>query len=236
MRFWLLSVLLVLALATETGAFPLPLAGWPRLDAKVVSLKEGRTVGVVVQQRDYSCGAAAVATLLTYHFGQRTSEEEVLEVMSQVGSQEVIKEKGFSLLDMKRYLDQRGYQAAGFRLDVDQLAKVKVPGIILIDTMSYQHFVVLKGVVEGMAFLADPALGNRAMELAKLAQDWNGVFLAAAGPQGEEREGFTLWKPEVRGVSLALRPKDRMEHFIPLDPTMRIWDIAKPVRNSPWRD
>ncbi|MFH0809887.1 MAG: C39 family peptidase [Pseudomonadota bacterium] len=226
----------VIALPSGVGAFPLPLAAGPRLDRKVLSLKEARTVGIVTQQHDYSCGAAAVATLLTYHFGRLTTEEEVLDVMARTGSAELIKEKGFSLLDMKRFLDAIKYQSAGFKFTVEQLSSLKVPGIILIDTMTYQHFVVLKGVRDGLAFLADPALGNRAMRLEELQQAWNGVFLAALGQKKDDSQGFQLWKPEVRGLSRALHARDRGEHFIPLDPTMRLWDITKPVRNSPWHN
>ena len=224
------------ALPLAASAFPLPLAAGPRLDRKVVSMKEARTVGIVLQQRDYSCGAAAVATLLTYHFGRQTAEQEIMDLMTEVSNEETIKEKGFSLLDMKRSFESLNYQSAGFKLDVEQLAKLKVPGIILIDTLSYQHFVVLKGVREGLAFLADPALGNRAMPLEELAKAWNGVFLAAVGLEDEDGPGFRLWKPEVRGMGLALRAKDRLEHYICLDPTMRLWDISEPIRNSPWRD
>jgi hypothetical protein len=227
---------LLLLPARNAGAFPLPLPLGPRLDSKVVSLKEGRTVGLVVQRRDYSCGAAALATLLTYHFGRPTSEEEILRLMEQVGNEEIIKEKGFSLLDMKRSLEKLNYQSAGFKLDVAQLAKVKIPGVILIDTMSYKHFVVFKGLREGLAFLADPALGNRAISLEELEKAWNGVFLAAVGSQSEDSPGFKFWKPEVRGLSRALRARDRAEQLICLDPTVKLWDITPRVRNSPWRD
>lgn len=229
MTFWL--TLMLTALPVAALAFPLPLASGPRLDCRVMSLKESRTAGLVVQSRDFSCGAAAVATLLSYHFGRPTTEQEVVEAMTQAGDPELIRQKGFSLLDMKRFLEAAGYQAGGFRLELEQLERVQVPGIILIDTLSYQHFVVLKGVSEGRAFLADPALGHRAMTMEELAKAWNGVLLAAAGPQSEDALGFKLWKPEARGLSVALRPKDRMEHFIPLDPTMKIWDFAKPLRS-----
>jgi predicted double-glycine peptidase len=217
--------LLVCSLPPVACAFALPLAAGPRLDVKVVSMKKARTVGIVVQQRDYSCGAAAVATLLTYYFGRVTTEEEVVSQMAKLGDEKLIKEKGFSLLQMKRFFELISYQAAGFRMGIDDLAKTKVPGIILITTMSYQHFVVLKGIRQGVAFLADPALGNRAMSLDELAKAWNGVLLAALGPIKEGSQGFQLSKPEVRGLSLALRSESGVPHFIPLDPTFRLWDI-----------
>ena len=70
-------VLALLSLPLPAAAYPLPLAAGPRLDKKVVSMKESRTTRIVVQQKDYTCGAAAIATLLTYQFGRKTSEEDV---------------------------------------------------------------------------------------------------------------------------------------------------------------
>src|SRR3546814_14224143 len=43
----------------------------------VTSLKEARFKTTVPQQRDFSCGSAAVATLLTYQYGQPVTEAEV---------------------------------------------------------------------------------------------------------------------------------------------------------------
>jgi predicted double-glycine peptidase len=230
MILWLLLAWLLLAPLKGACAFPLPLTSGPRLDAKVISLKEARTVGIVLQQRDYSCGAAAVATLLTYQFGRPTGEAEVLDKMRELGNEELIKQKGFSLLDMKRFLESINYQAAGFKLNLEQLADLKIPGIILIDTLSYQHFVVLKGVRDGEAFLADPALGNRAMSLEDVGKAWNGVFFAAVGPEDKNAPGFHLRKPEVRGMSRVMRASDKPIQIIGMDPTMKIWDI-----NKPWR-
>jgi hypothetical protein len=45
------------------------------------SLKELRDRYVIKQQLDYSCGAAALATLLIYYFGEETSEPEILQIL-----------------------------------------------------------------------------------------------------------------------------------------------------------
>ncbi|WP_204283799.1 C39 family peptidase, partial [Klebsiella pneumoniae] len=66
---------------------------------------------VVRQQYDYSCGSAAVATLLRYHYGRPTVESDVFSAMWRSGDQAQIKRAGFSMLDMKRYLDSQGYMA-----------------------------------------------------------------------------------------------------------------------------
>src|SRR3546814_20011104 len=45
----------------------------------VMSLKEKRWTTVVRQQYDFSCGSAAVATLLTYHYETHLAEAVVVE-------------------------------------------------------------------------------------------------------------------------------------------------------------
>src|ERR671925_1893239 len=45
------------------------------------TLKELRDQYVVKQQLDYSCGAAALATLMVYYYGEETSEDEILNLL-----------------------------------------------------------------------------------------------------------------------------------------------------------
>jgi uncharacterized protein len=67
------------------------------------------------QQYDFSCGSAAVATLLTFQYDRPIDETTVFKEMYAVGDQAQIRAKGFSLLDMKRFLESRGYTADEFR-------------------------------------------------------------------------------------------------------------------------
>ncbi|MFS9669631.1 C39 family peptidase, partial [Klebsiella pneumoniae] len=73
-----------------------------------------------------------MATLLRYHYGRPTVESDVFSAMWRSGDQAQIKRAGFSMLDMKRYLDSQGYMADGYRMPLDQLAKLKTPAIALI--------------------------------------------------------------------------------------------------------
>ena len=88
----------------------------------VVSVKEARFTTTQRQQFDFSCGSAAVATLLTHHYGKPTDERAVFTQMFERGDQAKIRKEGFSMLDMKRYLESRGLRADGFQLPVDRLA------------------------------------------------------------------------------------------------------------------
>ncbi|MGH9957683.1 MAG: C39 family peptidase [Pyrinomonadaceae bacterium] len=151
------------------GAFNVP----------VQSRKEGQWGTVIRQQYDFSCGAAAVATLLTYHYDLPTREDDVLQAMVKTGNQRQIQAVGFSMLDMKRYLDNRGFRSDGFRVKLDKLAAIGVPGITMIDINGYKHFVVVKGVDDKRVLIADPALGTRVLPRASFEKMWNGAVLAA---------------------------------------------------------
>lgn len=115
------------------------------------------------QRFDFSCGSAALATLLTYQYNQPTDEMSIFTAMFEIGDQAQIRSKGFSLLDMKRYLEHRGYVADGVQAPLDILAQAGIPGIALISDHGYRHFVVLKGVESGRVLIGDPALGTRVM-------------------------------------------------------------------------
>lgn len=162
------------------GAFSLP----------VTSLKEARLQTVIRQQYDFSCGSAAVATLLTYHYGRPMSEAEAFEFMYRTGDQAKIQREGFSMLDMKRFLDDRGLRSDGFRLSLDRLAEIGVPGIALVDTHGYRHFVVVRGMKRGKVLLADPAAGSVAVDRADFERIWNGVLLAARSDVETARRHF----------------------------------------------
>lgn len=141
-------------------------AGWVTIPGssmavKVSSIKERQFRTTVRQRYDYSCGSAALATLLTYHYHDPVSEEKVFQAMWQRGDQEKIRREGFSLLDIKQYLEARGYSADGYEAPLDKLARVGIPAIALIRDNGYNHFVVIKGVNKSQVAVGDSSLGAR---------------------------------------------------------------------------
>lgn len=81
---------LLLVIGTPAGAgwvtMPGLMAGGHSLAIKVDSLKERRFLSTVRQQYDYSCGSAALATLLTYQYRDPVSEETAFKAMwEQIG-------------------------------------------------------------------------------------------------------------------------------------------------------
>ncbi|HEY4077246.1 MAG TPA: C39 family peptidase [Rhizomicrobium sp.] len=136
---------------------------------------------VIRQQYDYSCGSAALATMLRFHYGVHTDEAEVFRAMYAVGDQERIQKLGFSLLDMKKYLAALGYEADGYRLGIEDLGQLGAPAIALVQINSYKHFVVVKGYVDGHVLFGDPAQGLRMMPAAEFQKIWNGIAFVVHG-------------------------------------------------------
>jgi uncharacterized protein len=139
---------------------------------------------VVRQQYDYSCGSAALATLLAYHYGRQVSEAEVFKAMYAAGEQETIKRYGFSLLDMQGYLTKLGYKSDGYKSSLDALAKTGAPAIAVITVASYRHFVVIKGVRPNEVLVGDPALGLKIYSRSDFQKVWDGVLFVVHGPPG----------------------------------------------------
>lgn len=159
-----------------------------RYALKVTSLKEARFKATVRQQHDFSCGSAALATLLTHHYGDPVTEAAVFEAMYARGDQEKIQSEGFSLLDMKRYLREQGYQADGFELPLDKLVASGLPAIVLIAERNYHHFVVVKGLRDGRVLIGDPSIGARALSRETFESVWvNRLLFVVHNRQSQAR-------------------------------------------------
>jgi hypothetical protein len=152
-----------------------------RMRRSVVTFRDQRFRSVVRQRHDFSCGAAALATLLRYYYDDPVDELEIIVEMLQGGDAERIRREGFSLLDMKYYAEKRGYATRGFKIGPDVLERLAIPAVTLVDTRGYKHFVVIKGAENGNVFVADPARGQRKMSKEDFLDEWqNVVFFVAA--------------------------------------------------------
>nr|WP_243852860.1 C39 family peptidase [Sphingomonas naasensis] len=147
---------------------------------------------VIRQRYDFSCGSAALATLLHYHYGRALGERESFAAMWANGDQDAIRRQGFSLLDMKTYLDKIGYRAEGFRLDLAQLKQVRRPLILLLDLRGFKHFVVLKGMTDDKILVGDPMLGLTQYRWSEFGHYWNGVVLAVMRTPDRRLPSFNL--------------------------------------------
>lgn len=155
----------ILACASEAraGTVDLPIQVGGGYSVPVASLKEVKFRATVRQQFDFSCGSAALSTLLTHHYGMPLTEEVIFAEMFASGDQAKIRQEGFSLLDIKLFLEKRGLTADGFEAPLEKLAEAGIPAIVLLKENGYSHFVVVKGVRDGRVLIGDPAGGTRVM-------------------------------------------------------------------------
>lgn len=184
---------LLLATPVQAAETTLTFAGGT-VTVPVVSLREARFKSVVRQEHDFSCGSAALATLLTHHYKRPTSEAQVFEAMFAAGDQQAIQRFGFSMADMQRYLATLDLRSDGYRVGLEKLAEVGVPAITLISTKGYNHFVVIKGIKGGDVLVGDPAMGLKAMPRAEFEAMWQGVIFVVHDDVENGRDTFN--RPE----------------------------------------
>jgi predicted double-glycine peptidase len=194
-----------------------------RVDRPARSIKALRDQDLIKQRLDFSCGAAALATILRYGFGEAVTERDILiQLFALLSDDErvTVRKTGFSLLHLQRVAQARGYTAEGFRLPPDQLSNLGGPVIVFIEPRGYEHFAVLRGVREDRVYLADPSRGNIRMPGYAFLDDWlqddgTGIIFVvepkAAPPDSASRltvptRGFA--QPEIMSVRemLAIGP------------------------------
>ena len=192
---------------------------------------------VVRQQYDYSCGSAAVATMLRFHYGLAVNEGEVFQAMYERGDQARIRSVGFSMLDMRAYLQARGFQADGLRLSLDRLASLQIPAIALITHDNYRHFVVVKGISADRVLVGDPTFGIQSYSREEFTAIWNGVVLAIREPP----EGWPAptynnaaeWRPWSRApLAMAQQPISATDLTLSFRELYQITPITPPVPGS----
>lgn len=170
----LMSLLLLPAGATRAGdvAFSGVLPNGAVFTQTVESMQERRFRNMVRQHTDYSCGAAALATILRYAYNLDADEGTVIEGMMGVSDPELVHQRGFSLLDIKRYVESLGMRGRGYRVDENRLRSMRIPGLVLMDVRGFRHFVVLKQVHDDVVDVADPILGNRSIPINEFLESW----------------------------------------------------------------
>lgn len=206
------ALLAVILLACGAGA------GTAADRGPVRSMLEMRQQAVVVQEWDLSCGAAALATILTYHLDDPVSEREVVAGLIRraeyLQDPELVRRRhGFSLLDMKRYVEARGYRGIGLgNLSIEAVRAI-APVIVPITTRGSSHFVVFRGMAGDRVLLADPSFGNRTMARETFEALWQQV------PR-HGRIGFRVVRPDGGGGTGGLDPQAGA----------RLWPDAAAVR------
>lgn len=171
-------------------ATPFTTAG-VRLNKPLKTFRDIRRTNVVPQSLDFSCGAAGLSTLFNYYLNEPITETEIITTLLQTIPLEKVRARnGFSLLDLKKFTESRGYKVTGYKMDSKFLREIKDPVLVPIHFKSYHHFVIVKGIVGDRVFIADPAAGNISMKLNKFEKMWNGNvgLVVERNKKGTEKE------------------------------------------------
>ena len=154
----------------------------------VWSWKDIRDRNVVKQNRDYSCGAASLCTLLQYYWGDKVTEQKVLDsldaMLKPAERRDRIKE-GLSLTDLRRVSVKLGYLASIGTLSFEQLSQSKIPVLVPLTIGKFNHFVIFRGTDGYYAYLADPARGNVRTLIDEFLKQWqkNAILVVAKKDQ-----------------------------------------------------
>ena len=140
---------------------------------------ESKLKGTVLQGYEESCGAAALASIMTL-YGRETTEMEIIDKISKTDM--------LSFAQMARVAGEFGFMAAGYSLEPEQFEKLTLPVIVRIDNREeFSHFVVVTNHDGDFVSIFDPSFGYY-IEHKKAFFDW--------------------WSKDGRGVVLAVLPKD----------------------------
>jgi len=208
-----------------------------RSDVRVEPLVEQKFRHIVRQAYDYSCGSAALTTVLNFYLGRNLSERQVMEGLLHYGeSERIVQRRAFSMLDMKRLVTALGYPSGGFRAQIDDLMELDHPAIVPIDHAGFKHFVVLRTIRDGRAYLADPAVGNISFTLEQFEEKWSDNVLFIVFPGSDKPlDNLELKEEDLRFVddqTMTLLAMQQMPVFHE-STERRIQNVLERQKNNP---
>ena len=168
---------ILFAVGSPSRAATVEIGSGVRINVPLKTWKALRDENLIVQRFDYSCGSAALATLMRYGYGHEVGERDILDAVFETlsGDEEALRrDEGLSLLDLQRVAQARGFRAQGFKLRPEDLPKLKGPVIVFISPRGYDHFAVLRGVRGDRVYVADPSRGNLRQPAYRFLDDWLG--------------------------------------------------------------
>ncbi|MCK5866664.1 MAG: C39 family peptidase [Marinobacter adhaerens] len=208
-----------------------------RSDVRVEPLVEQKFRNIVRQAYDYSCGSAALTTVLNFYLGRTLSERQVMEGLLHYGeSERIVERRAFSMLDMKRLVTALGYPSGGFRATIDDLKDLDHPAIVPIHHAGFKHFVVLRTIRDGRAYLADPSVGNISFTLAQFEEKWEDNVLFIVFPGSDKPlDNLELKEEDLRFVddqTMTLLALERIPAFHE-STQRRIQNLLERQKNNP---
>lgn len=165
--------------------FSMPVASWRTV----------RRQNMVSQSKEYTCGAASLATILKYYYEAPIGEEAVLNAaLGRLNADELAdrQENGLSMEDLATAAKRLGYASATLELKFDKLSGLPMPVVVRLVQGDFKHFVVLRGVVGSRVFVADPLRGNSRVAIPRFQREWDGKILAVVKPGQKPRPSHAL--------------------------------------------
>jgi predicted double-glycine peptidase len=153
---------------------------------------------IVMQKRDFSCGAACLATIARYYWDDKVDEDLFLRALDEVLTDEEIADRiknGLAMTDLRRAAVLTGYQSAVGRLTFQKLSESKVPLLVGIKPGGHKHFVVYRGTDGMWVYIADPIRGNLRMPIREFVDQWQEkavLVLHKPGKEVKERSALSL--------------------------------------------
>lgn len=208
-----------------------------RFDTRVEPLVEQKYRNIVRQAYDYSCGSAALTTVLNFYLGRSLSERQVMEGLLHYGeSERIVERRAFSMLDMKRLVTALGYPSGGFRASIEDLKDLDHPAIVPINHAGFKHFVVLRTIRDGRVYLADPSVGNISFLLAEFEEKWDDNVLFIVFPGSDKPlDNLELKEEDLRFVddqTMTLLALERIPAFHEAT-ERRIQNLLERQKNNP---
>ncbi len=120
---------------------------------------------VVRQDKDFSCGAASIATVLSEFYNRPTTEQEILSTLDNGDNKA-------SFADMEKALPQFGFKGVGLATSWEQLTDLQIPVILYVKQRKQDHFTVISGITKTHVKISDPSLGNRILTRGQFREIW----------------------------------------------------------------
>ncbi len=191
--------------------------------APSVSYLDLRYTDVVEQSNEYTCGAAAVATLLTYFYGIPTSERDVLNLVYEsmrTRGEKPEQGRGLTAYDLKVAMEAKGLKTKGFLVKPaalqDYFARGGLPVIIHL-TRPEKHFEVAVGMIGDHIVIADPSWGRSAMPLMLLVKQrgYDGVVLVPIPSSELARQVVARQREILKWAALRLTKLTQLRESLP---------------------
>lgn len=149
---------------------------------------------VFLGRADYAGGAASIATVLRNASGAGVTETGAMDGMMSYGDRDqILARRGFSFLDMKRYLAALGVSGNGYGTydplaDLAMVVADRHSGVVIgVTIFGVRHFTLVHGMTATHVLLASPLFGNLAIPRDDIAQVW--------GPSGAS--GFAMFVVDI---------------------------------------